>query len=194
GTGIRALDEDGTPCSSDYYLRLTADGGRMLKGEIALTAVRPTVPLPGGGGPQPPTGDLALRKPATASGYTQVYGPGNAVDGDTRSYWESVNNAFPQWVQVDLGATYAVKRVVLALPPDPAWATRTQTVAVLGSTNGTSFTTLADAAGRVFDPSSGNSTTVTLPTAANTRYVRVQFTGNTGWPAGQLSSLSVYAT
>ncbi|MDX3855956.1 glycoside hydrolase family 71/99-like protein, partial [Streptomyces sp. AK02-01A] len=32
GTGIRALDEDGTPCSSDYYLRLTADGGRMLKG------------------------------------------------------------------------------------------------------------------------------------------------------------------
>ncbi|MEU3188898.1 discoidin domain-containing protein, partial [Streptomyces sp. NPDC006923] len=183
-----------TPCSSDYYLRLTADGGRMLKGEIALTATRPTVPLPGGGGPQPPTGDLALRKPATASGYTQSYGPGNAVDGDARSYWESVNNAFPQWVQVDLGASYAVKRVVLALPPDPAWATRTQTVAVLGSTNGTSFTTLAGAAGRVFDPAGGNTTTITLPTAVNTRYVRLQFTGNSGWPAGQLSSLSVYAT
>ncbi|MDX3853839.1 xylosidase, partial [Streptomyces sp. AK02-01A] len=44
GTGIRALDEDGTPCSSDYYLRLTADGGRMLKGEIAPTATRPTRP------------------------------------------------------------------------------------------------------------------------------------------------------
>jgi hypothetical protein len=33
------LDEDGTHCSSDYYLRLTGDGGRMLKGEIALTSV-----------------------------------------------------------------------------------------------------------------------------------------------------------
>ena len=33
--GLRALDEDGTACSSDYYLRITADGGRMLKGQIA---------------------------------------------------------------------------------------------------------------------------------------------------------------
>lgn len=45
GSGILALDEDGTACSSDYYLRLTGDGGRMLKGQIALTATRPTQPM-----------------------------------------------------------------------------------------------------------------------------------------------------
>ncbi len=39
------LDQDGTACSSDYYLRLTGDGGRMVKGGIALTSVRPTVPM-----------------------------------------------------------------------------------------------------------------------------------------------------
>ncbi len=44
GSGLLALDEDGTACSTDYYLRLTNDGGRMLKGEIALTATRPTPP------------------------------------------------------------------------------------------------------------------------------------------------------
>lgn len=33
GSGFLALDEDGTACSSDYYLRLTGDGGRMLKGQ-----------------------------------------------------------------------------------------------------------------------------------------------------------------
>ncbi|MEV6171374.1 xylosidase [Streptomyces sp. NPDC051954] len=44
GSGIWALDEDGTRCSSDYYLRLTRDGGRMLKKEIGLTATRPTQP------------------------------------------------------------------------------------------------------------------------------------------------------
>ncbi len=44
GSGLRALDEDGTSCSSDYYLRLTADGGRMLKGELPLTPDRPTPP------------------------------------------------------------------------------------------------------------------------------------------------------
>ncbi|MFD4526169.1 glycoside hydrolase family 71/99-like protein [Streptomyces sp. NPDC058470] len=44
GSGIWALDEDGTRCSADYYLRLTGDGGRMLKQEIGLTATRPTAP------------------------------------------------------------------------------------------------------------------------------------------------------
>jgi uncharacterized protein YbdZ (MbtH family) len=46
---MRALDEDGTACTSDYYLRLTNDGGRMLKGQIPLTATRPTVPWPAQG-------------------------------------------------------------------------------------------------------------------------------------------------
>ncbi|MDT7727446.1 MAG: hypothetical protein QOI21_4022 [Actinomycetota bacterium] len=44
GSGLWGLDEDGTACSSDYYLRLTRDGGRMLKKQIALTATRPTSP------------------------------------------------------------------------------------------------------------------------------------------------------
>src|SRR3954468_22412209 len=38
--GRPALDADGTACSSDYYLRLTADGGRMFKGQTPLTATR----------------------------------------------------------------------------------------------------------------------------------------------------------
>jgi hypothetical protein len=42
GSGLLALDADGTACSSDYYLRLTGDGGRMLKGQIGITATRPT--------------------------------------------------------------------------------------------------------------------------------------------------------
>jgi hypothetical protein len=45
--GHPALDADGTACSSDYYLRITNDGGRMLKGLIPLTAVRPTQPVIG---------------------------------------------------------------------------------------------------------------------------------------------------
>jgi hypothetical protein len=44
GSGLWALDEDGTSCSSDYYLRLTADGGRMLKRQLAQTPNRPTPP------------------------------------------------------------------------------------------------------------------------------------------------------
>ena len=55
GSGLLSLDQDGTACSSDYYLRLTNDGGRMLKGQIALTATRPTQPTVSGGGTTPGT-------------------------------------------------------------------------------------------------------------------------------------------
>src|SRR5712691_6592592 len=58
GSGLHALDQDGTACSSDYYLRLTNDGGRMLKGQIALTATRPTPPVLSGG---PPGTVISLR-------------------------------------------------------------------------------------------------------------------------------------
>ncbi|OIK00800.1 hypothetical protein BIV25_06605 [Streptomyces sp. MUSC 14] len=47
-SGLLAPDENGTACSSDYYLRLTGDGGRMLRGDLALTATHPTRPTVGG--------------------------------------------------------------------------------------------------------------------------------------------------
>ncbi|GAB2805490.1 discoidin domain-containing protein [Actinoallomurus bryophytorum] len=188
GSGLLALDEDGTPCSSDYYLRLTADGGRMLKGQIALTPNRPTQPVVGGGNGN---GDLAAGRATAESSHTQNYASANVVDGDAGSYWESANNAFPQWVQVDLGSAASIGRVVLKLPS--SWGARGQTLAVQGSTNGSSFSNLSGPAARTFDPASGNAVTVTFsPTTA--RYVRVTVTANTGWPAGQLSGMEVYAT
>ena len=113
------------------------------------------------------------------------------MDGDAGSYWESANNAFPQWVQVDLGSAVSIGRVVLKLPS--SWGARGQTLAVQAGTNGSSFTTLSGPAARTFDPATGNAVTVTFsPTSA--RYVRVTVTANSGWPAGQLSGLEVYAT
>jgi hypothetical protein len=68
--GRRALDEDGTACSSDYYLRITADGGAMFKGQLALTSVRPTQPMggttPPPPPPPPPTGVIGLRARANS--------------------------------------------------------------------------------------------------------------------------------
>ncbi|WP_285581553.1 discoidin domain-containing protein [Actinoallomurus iriomotensis] len=142
---------------------------------------------------QPGSGDLARGKAVTASSHTQNYVETNAVDGDANSYWESANNTFPQRITVDLCASTSVGRVVLKLPPSSAWATRTQTLSILGSADGSSYTTLAGSRGVTFDPSSGNTATVSF-TAAKTRYVRVEITANTGWPAGQLSEFEVYAS
>ena len=282
GSGLLALDEDGTACSADYYLRLTGDGGKMLKGQLALTATRPTQPVVSGGGDtQAPTvpgnlhttattdttvalawnastdntavtaypvfngaaqvgttagtsftvtglspsstytftvkaqdaagntsaasggvtvttsanasTNLALHKPTSESSHTQVYGSGNAVDGDANTYWESANSAFPQWLQVDLGGTTGTRRVVLTLPPSSSWATRTQTIAVSGSTDGATFSTVLGAAGYTFNPATGNTATITFPAVANVRYLRLTFTANTGWPAGQASEFRVFS-
>jgi hypothetical protein len=191
GSGLLALDADGTACSSDYYLRLTADGGRMLKGQIALTPIRPTPPTTSSGGGNP---NLALNKSTSDSGHQANYASGNAVDGNTDTYWESTNNAFPQWLQVDLGAATATRRIVLNLPPLTAWGARTQTLSVLGSTDGSNFTTVVGSAGYPFDPNTGNTATITFPSTATVRYLRLDFTANTGWPAGQASEFQVYGS
>ncbi|MGK5523157.1 discoidin domain-containing protein, partial [Micromonospora sp. URMC 107] len=115
------------------------------------------------------------------------------VDGNANTYWESANNAFPQSLTVDLGTSRTVSRVVLKLPPSSAWQTRTQTLSVLGSTTGSSFTTLKASAGYTFDPATGNTVTVTLA-ATSQRYLRLTFTGNSSWPAGQLSEFEVYSS
>jgi hypothetical protein len=149
----------------------------------------------GGGTPPPPPpsnpcSDLSLNQPATSSGYTQSYAPANAVDGNTGTYWESTDNSFPQWIQVDLGSAQSIGGVVMDLPPSSAWGTRTQTVTISGSTDGSSFSTLDGSASYTFNPSSGNTATATF-TAATVRYVRLTFTANSAWPAGQLSELQV---
>src|SRR5689334_13013311 len=87
--------------------------------------------------------NLAAGRPATASTSNGPHVAANLTDGDAATYWESANGSFPQWAQVDLGAAPAIDRVVLKLPP--SWEARTQALALQGSTDGTSFTTVAGA-------------------------------------------------
>jgi hypothetical protein len=140
----------------------------------------------GGGGT--PT-NLAAGRPTAESSHTDVYASGNVTDGNQSTYWESASNAFPQWVQVDLGSSQSAARVVLQLPA--SWGARDLTLSLLASTNGTSFTTVAGPATYTFSPSSNNTVTVTFP-ATSQRYWRVSITANTGWPAGQVSELQVW--
>ncbi|NUP01958.1 MAG: choice-of-anchor D domain-containing protein, partial [Nonomuraea sp.] len=183
----------GASCTVNVTFTPSATGTRT--GTLSVASDDPagplTVALTGTGGSAPVT-NLAQGRPVTETSHTDVYGAGNAVDGNAGTYWESAGNAFPQSITVDLGSSVAVGRVVMKLPPSAAWGARTQTVAVLGSTDGTSYTTVSGAAPRAFDPATGNLATITFP-ATTRRYLRLTFTANTGWPAGQLSEFEVYA-
>ncbi|MEV6985776.1 CARDB domain-containing protein [Sphaerisporangium sp. NPDC051017] len=135
--------------------------------------------------------NLAAGKPTTESGHADVYGAGNATDGNAATYWESVNNAFPQWIQVDLGSALSIDQIVLKLPGIAAWQTRTQTLSVLTGTANPPTTTTVASAGYTFNPATGNTVTINF-TATTARYVRLNITANTGWPAGQISEFEVY--
>ncbi|MEV6269137.1 CARDB domain-containing protein [Kribbella sp. NPDC051936] len=127
-----------------------------------------------------------LTKTLTASSSLGEYPSGNAGDGNQNSYWESSNNAFPQWLQADLGATKDVNQVTLKLPS--SWGPRTQTVTVSGSANGSSFSTLVSSTAYTF---SGTNVVTIDFTNTSVRYVRLTFTANTGWPAAQLSEFAL---
>ncbi len=182
-------------CTVSVTFAPTAAGSAT--GTLSVNSSAPssplTVALSGTGTSTSTNTNLALNQPVTASGYTQSYVPSNAVDGNTSTYWESTDNAFPQWFQVDLGSATSVSRIVMDLPPSTAWATRTQTITVQGSTDGVNYTTLAASAGYTFNPSTGNTATITFP-ASTDRYIKLTFTANTGWPAGQLSELQVFSS
>ncbi|MFC0627911.1 CARDB domain-containing protein [Kribbella deserti] len=133
--------------------------------------------------------DVALAKTVSASSQLGGYPVGNSADGNQASYWESNNNAFPQWIQADLGASVKVNRVVLKLPS--SWGARTQTLSVRGSANGSTFADIVGSAGYAFTQSGGNTVTISFP-ETTTRYVRLNVTANTEWPAAQLSEFDLF--
>ncbi len=138
--------------------------------------------------------NLAQGRPVTASSYYQNYVPSNVTDGNTSTYWESADGAgYPQTITVNLGSVRSIGSITLDLPPSTAWNTRTETLSVLGSGNGSTFSQIVASAGYTFNPSSGNTVTISLPAGTSAQYVELNFTGNTGWNAAQLSEFAIYS-
>ncbi|MDG6106304.1 cellulose binding domain-containing protein [Dactylosporangium aurantiacum] len=136
---------------------------------------------PSPSGPGTPSGNLALRRPVTASS-TEGAGlsPANAVDGDRTTRWSSLY-ADPQWLQVDLGADYPVRQVILRWEAAYARSYQVQT-----STDATTWTTVAGT-------TSGDGGDDVLTVDGRGRYVRISGTARgTAW-GYSLFELEVYA-
>jgi hypothetical protein len=194
GTSIAA----GASCTASVTFTPTAAGGASANLTVASNATNPSLTVPltgtgtsGGGGT---SANLAAGAPITASSYTQNYGPANADDGNTSTYWEGTNGAWPTTLTVNLGATDSLTKVVIDLPPAAAWGTRTQTLSVLGSSNGSSYSTLVGSATYTFNPSSGNTVTIPLPSGLSDQYVQLSFTANSVQNGAQASEFQVWGT
>ncbi|GLW63686.1 hypothetical protein Arub01_19300 [Actinomadura rubrobrunea] len=110
------------------------------------------------------TANAALNRPATASSVeSDAYPAAAAVDGDTGTRWSS-QFSDPQWIQVDLGSTQSICKVVLTW--EAAYATAFQ---VQVSTDGSSWTP-------IYSTSTGTGGTQTLDVSGTGRYLRVHGT------------------
>ncbi|TJZ92376.1 discoidin domain-containing protein, partial [Actinacidiphila oryziradicis] len=179
----------GASCSVSVTFTPTASGTRTGNLTINSNASNGVVTVALSGTGASTSTNLAAGKPTSESSHAQTYVSSSVTDGNQSTYWESTNNVFPQWVQVDLGSAQSVSRVVLQLPA--SWGARTQTLSLLASTDNSTFTTVKASASYTFDPTTNNTVTITFP-ATTQRYFRVNITANTGWPAGQVSEFQIW--
>jgi F5/8 type C domain len=135
-----------------------------------------------------PATNLALTGTVTASTTASGFPAANASDNDQNTYWQASGSTAT--LTLKLAQAAPVARIVLELPA--SWGTRTQTIQVDTSTNGTTWTTLAPAAACQF---TAGTNTVTLSGApTTTTYLRLDISGNTVQGAPQLAELQAYSS
>src|SRR6185436_20069132 len=100
----------------------------------------------------------------------------HAVDGNTTTRW--AGSPWPQWIQVDLGATYSIDKTEI-MP----YANRAYQYKVEVSLNGTNYSTVVD---QTANTTSAATLTDTFA-PASARYVRLTTTGASGYTGGWAS-------
>jgi len=183
----------GASCTASVTFAPTAGGASSGSLTVASNATDSTLSVALSGTGVSSTTDLALNQPVTASSYTQTYVPANAVDGNTSTYWESTDGTWPATFTVNLGASTTLGNIVIDLPPSTAWSTRTQTLSILGSTNDSTWTTLVASATYTWNPSTGNTVSINLPSGTSDQYVELDFTANSVQNGAQISELEIFS-
>jgi len=183
----------GASCTISVTFAPTASG--TLNGSLAIANSATTTPVGVSliGSAYTSTTDLSTGATATASSTESGFPASNVNDGNTSTYWESLDGSgYPQTITLNFGQLLPLGSVTLDLPPSTAWTTRTETFSVQGSVNGSTYTTLIASAGYTFNPTTGNTVSFNLPSGTTEQYLQLVFTANTGWTAAQLSEFQVF--
>jgi len=157
GTQTLAVTGSGRYVRMFGTVRATGYGYSLWEFQVFGTIGGPPPPPP----PPPPTGSpISAFRPVSASSWEGGNAPGAALDGRTNTRWSS-QFSDPQWIQVDLGGTATINRVVLN------WETafgRGYRIEV--SPNGTTWTT-------IYSTTTGPGGIENLTVTGTGRYVRM---------------------
>jgi fibronectin type 3 domain-containing protein len=173
-TASASFTDTGLTNGTAYYYKVTASNSAGASPNSTEATATPTSG----------SGALLLSqgKPATASSLEAAgYPASNAVDGNLSTRWSSAFSD-PQWLEVDLGATHAISKVVLSW--EAAYATAFQ---VQASADGTSWTT-------IYSTTTGTGGTQTLSVTGSGRYVRMYGTTRATMYGYSLWEFQVYGS
>jgi hypothetical protein len=134
------------------------------------------------------TANLALTGTVTASSTVSGFPASNINDGNQNSYWQATGSSATLTVQLAKAAP--VGRIVLELPSN--WGTRTQTIQIDGSTNGSTWTTLVPSAAYQF--TAGSNTVTISGAAATVSYLRLDISANNVQGAPQIAEFQAYSS
>jgi hypothetical protein len=147
--------------------------------------------------PEAPEGDnLALGASAKANGFTDVYQPSYAIDGDRAggSYWEG--KAFElaggsDTFQVTMDKAVEFNTICIKLNENKVWAKRTQTFSIEGSDDGKNWKEILPSTEYKFDPKTGNFVVASFD-KVKYKCVQITFTANSGAVGGQMAELEIF--
>ena len=129
-----------------------------------------------------PGSNIAQGKPTTASSVENAtFPPSNATDGNAGTRWSSAFSD-PQWIQVDLGQSYTINRVILTWEAAFGRAYQIQT-----SNDGSAWTTIAST-------TTGDGGIDDLTVSGTGRYVRMNGTARATQFGYSLWEFQVYGT
>ena len=121
GQYFLTLDADGTHVSSDFYLRLVQDGGKMIKGQIPYTTTEPTPFIV-----SPPIANGTYKIVSRNSGYVLDAQGAATVNGTPIQQYgynveQTSNGLLPVWgtVSIKLSVYKAGAQLMLPVSPRP---------------------------------------------------------------------------
>jgi endo-1,4-beta-D-glucanase Y len=158
---------------------LSGDSYNDAIGLLCMLSIAGDWWIPGNIAPQ--LTNLALVKPVTASSEPQPENPASAaVDGSTDTRWSA--SAYPQWIEVDLGAVYSISRTDLICYGDRAYQFKVEAKTTASGTYALVVDRTANTTpGTIASPVSDNFG------AVDARFVRLTVSGCSGYTGTWIS-------
>ena len=184
----------GGSCTVSVTYTPTATGASSANLTVASNATNPslTVALSGTGTSSGGSTNLAAGAPISASSYTQNYVPANANDGNTSTYWEGTNGVWPTTLTVNLGASDSLSSWSSTCRRPPRGAPGPRRSRCWARPTAAATPTLVGPATYTFNPATGNTVTIGLPSGSSDQYVQLSFTANSVQNGAQVSELDVF--